>query len=145
MNKYILLLAFISISSTLFSQIDSGKSSITINFDTTWNHSITRADLILKLSVDTRVFLSGTANFYCTITKVVKGEYNSSSISWTMSVKDASLERTHKRFDAINPPLNSKKYSAYVGFYKTQNETSDIKDPITGEKYNFFMSSTSSK
>ena len=102
--------------------------------DTLWNHTIEEADLVIKVSVNNRFYVTEAGSFECEIIKVIKGEYKEKKLSFHIELVENSRERFKKRFDAL---MNHKIVT--IGFTKDKKFCcKDIK--INGIDYAFFMS-----
>lgn len=106
--KNLTILIFLIIPLKLFSQVDTAQI-ITIQFDTTWNHSILESDLILYLEIDRTIFVTQAGVFSGKILQVIKDEYNDSNFSIHLDLIEFFRERSEKRLGAICPLFDKMK------------------------------------
>jgi hypothetical protein len=108
--------------------------------DTAWNHTLDDAQLILKVRVNTHLYMTDQGIFDCTVLNVEKGDFQSKKLNFLLEMVEFSRERYEKRFRALdnyNVP-----YEIYIGFLESKNGYAEVEDKSTGKKYGFFMSST---
>lgn len=109
-------------------------------FDSTWNHSIMEADLVLKINVIQTYYITDGGIFEAEILEVVKGNFTRKKLSWSMGMIESSTERWEKRYRAIWPKDLKNPCITYVGFnLMLKNVPEDPKKPFS-DYYEFFMS-----
>lgn len=109
-----------------------------INVDTVWNHFIEEADLILKIEIKNKYYMTWYGSFSFDVLEIVKGEYKQSDGNFELGLVDFCSERFEKKYRAI---MDSN--VVYVGFNKiTELNLTGYKmlDKVTGTEWDFFMS-----
>lgn len=101
--------------------------------DTTWNHKIKEADIVLQVKMTSKQYVTEAGMFACEVLKVVKGTCNARKLSFYLELIESSVTRFQKRFDALMD-----KETVTISFKKDDSITKNLK--IDGVWYAFFMS-----
>jgi len=140
------LLILLLLPLNVFSQTDTQSichsGTVTLQLDTTWNHSIMESDLILYVEVRNTMFVTQAGIFEVDVLQIIKGEYNDTTFSIYLDFIDSSRERLEKRLGGICSSFDPKKvpYKCYLGFKSDKQYQYQIEDSKTNQKYYFFMS-----
>ena len=101
--------------------------------DTSWNHKIKEADVVLQVKMTSKQYVTEAGMFGCEVLKVVKGTCSARKLSFYLELIESSVTRFQKRFDALMD-----KEMVTIGFKKDNTITKNLK--IDGVWYSFFMS-----
>lgn len=139
------LLLFFTLPFYLFAQSDTQRichsGPVTLFIDTTWNHNIMEADLILYVEITNKIFITTAGTFSGNVLQVVKGEYTSDQFATNVSLIEFGWTRYKKKTEAIYGSYERKlPYKCFIGLNKIKGEGWDMKDPDTKQNYRFFMS-----
>lgn len=128
--KYSLISLLIIASNSLFGQLDSS-----------WNHSLDEADVVLKINVTKTYYITDGGIFEAEVLEVVKGSCKRNKISWSMGMIEISTERWEKRYRAIWPEDLKTPFTTYVGFNIIRKNLPDDPSKPFSNYYEYFMSS----
>jgi hypothetical protein len=138
MKNYFLILLFV-FPIRLLAQTDTTTAWFPWE-DTTWSHSISECDLILKLMITPASYVTDGGQFVGKILKVEKGFFKEKKVSWLMGMIEISTSRWEGRYEAIYPKDWKTPYIVYAGFMKTSSQHPHLFDKKSKQGYEFFMS-----
>jgi hypothetical protein len=103
------------------------------NNDTLWNHTIEESDLILKVMLTDKKYVTEAGMFTGKVLQVTKGNCSLNKISFYLELIENSTSRYKSRFDAITHQT-----FITIGFKKDESLLKIIEIDHVG--YAFFMS-----
>ena len=110
-----------------------------LNIDSAWNHSIEEADLVLKVKISSKYYMTFYGRFFFDVLQVVKGDYKQEKGNFELGLIEFSQDAFEKKY---RPLLVSN--LVYIGFNKINGTGSSgyfMEDTITGNRWDYLMSS----
>ncbi len=143
MKKLIILLFFLY-SLQAYAQTSSGITDSRYidlhysNTDTAWKQTIEKADLVMKVKIEKKIYMTFYGGFSFSVLELIKGKYQDTMGFFELGLMEFTQERFEKRY---RPVMDSN--VVYIGFLrKTKNEGSyALKEKGSENEWVFFMSS----
>lgn len=115
----------------------ANAQTIKLDLDTVWNYRLADADVILKVKITDRVYMTFSGIFNYEVIQVIKGNFQAKKGDFYLGLIETSQQRYELRFRPIQDHD-----IVFIGLVKPETYMGDpVKDDVSGEEWEFLMSS----